>query len=64
MLYSFIFKKTDYLYTMKFRNHFSLSKVIVYITLFISIIFTASCARGITPFEAANGKAKCGTYLK
>jgi hypothetical protein len=27
-------------------------------------IFFVSCARGITPEEAANGKAKCGRYLK
>jgi hypothetical protein len=64
MAYSFTFKKTHYLCTMKFRNHFSLAKAIIYITLLISIIFITSCARGITPFEAANGKAKCGTYLK
>lgn len=29
----------------------------------LSIIF-ASCARGITPYEAANGKAKCNRYIK
>jgi hypothetical protein len=49
---------------MKLRNHFSLAKTLLYISLIISIIFITSCARGITPYEAANGKAKCGTYLK
>jgi len=35
--------------------------------LWIVIIFSLlifSCARGITPYQAANGKAKCGRYLK
>lgn len=27
-------------------------------------IFFNSCARGISPFEAANGKAKCGRYVR
>ncbi len=27
-------------------------------------LFFSSCARGITPYEAANGKAKCGRYIK
>jgi len=30
--------------------------------LFLSVLL-ASCARGISPYEAANGKAKCGRYL-
>jgi len=29
----------------------------------LSILF-ASCARGISPYEAANGKAKCNRYIK
>lgn len=35
--------------------------------LFIAIAliaFCASCSRGITMFEAANGKAKCGRYIR
>jgi hypothetical protein len=35
--------------------------------LFITIalwMFISSCSRGITMFEAANGKAKCGRYIK
>jgi hypothetical protein len=27
-------------------------------------VFFISCARGISPYEAANGKAKCGRYIK
>ncbi len=27
-------------------------------------LMLSSCARGITPYEAANGKAKCGRYVK
>lgn len=27
-------------------------------------IFLHSCARGITVSEAANGKAKCGRYIR
>jgi hypothetical protein len=32
--------------------------------LLILAALISSCARGITPYEAANGKAKCGRYLK
>ncbi|MEO5985323.1 MAG: hypothetical protein ABIP80_07430 [Ferruginibacter sp.] len=29
------------------------------------ILYCSSCARGISPYEAANGKAKCGrNYIK
>ena len=28
------------------------------------IILLASCARSITPYEAANGKAKCGRSIR
>jgi len=30
----------------------------------MTIVFLVSCSRAITPYEAANGKAKCGRYLK
>jgi hypothetical protein len=30
----------------------------------ILMILLASCARAITPYEAAHGKAKCGRYLR
>lgn len=37
-------------------------------TLIIAVfaaLLLGSCARGISPYEAANGKAKCGkTYIK
>lgn len=33
--------------------------------LLIAIGFLHSCARGITPWQAANGSAKCGkTYVR
>jgi len=35
----------------------------VYLVVFIVIILLASCARGISPYQAANGKAKCGRYI-
>ena len=39
-----------------------------YVVLGIPVISTAlffsSCARGISPYEAANGKAKCGRYVR
>jgi len=38
-----------------------LTWLIVFTAVIISI---TSCAKGITPFEAANGKAKCGRYIK
>lgn len=33
------------------------------IIAFVLLAFLASCARGISPYEAANGKAKCGRYI-
>jgi hypothetical protein len=35
-----------------------------FIISIIVVLFFASCARGITPYQAANGKAKCGRYIK
>ncbi len=33
--------------------------------VFIALIMAfVSCSRGITPYEAANGKAKCGRYIR
>ena len=32
--------------------------------MFLLVLILASCARGITPYEAAHGKAKCGRYIK
>lgn len=39
-----------------------MKKILLFFIL-ASVIFM-SCARGITPYEAAHGKAKCGRYLK
>jgi len=36
----------------------------VCIIAFVLSVFLTSCARGISPYEAANGKAKCGRYIK
>ncbi|MGI8583020.1 MAG: hypothetical protein ACR2KX_12525 [Chitinophagaceae bacterium] len=39
-------------------------KKLLVIILFLSIIF-GSCAKGLTPYEAANGKQKCArAYIK
>jgi hypothetical protein len=34
------------------------------LTLIVIMIVLASCARAITPYEAAHGKAKCGRTIK
>ncbi|HLX94100.1 MAG TPA: hypothetical protein VKR32_20595 [Puia sp.] len=49
---------------MKTPRHLGLQKILLLVAIMSAAIFTISCARGITPFEAANGKAKCGSYLK
>ncbi|MGN6532366.1 MAG: hypothetical protein ACTHK0_11530 [Ginsengibacter sp.] len=42
---------------------FILMKKIIPLVILLSVLLF-SCARGITPYEAAHGKAKCGRYLK
>ncbi|MGG9970418.1 hypothetical protein ACQ33O_01385 [Ferruginibacter sp. SUN002] len=40
-------------------------KKVLLLSLFVSVVLVfMSCARGITPYEAANGKAKCGRYVR
>ncbi len=39
-------------------------RIFLSLLLILSIAFFVSCARGITPEQAANGKAKCGRYLR
>jgi hypothetical protein len=34
------------------------------IALVLLVLVGTSCSRGITPFQAANGKAKCGRHLR
>lgn len=34
------------------------------LVLVITMLYVSSCARGISPYEAANGKAKCGRYVR
>jgi hypothetical protein len=41
-----------------------MKKTLFSLLLIAGIIFFSSCSRGITVYEAANGKAKCGRYIK
>ena len=34
------------------------------LVIIVVTISCLSCARGISPYEAANGKAKCGRYIR
>lgn len=34
-------------------------KIVLSTLLLVTVVFFMSCAHGISPFEAANGKAKC-----
>jgi hypothetical protein len=38
--------------------------IAIIITVLIFALMASSCSRSITPFQAANGKAKCGRWLK
>lgn len=38
--------------------------VMLFLIVTSVVFFFCSCARGITPYEAANGKAKCGKYIR
>ena len=40
------------------------SKYRLVIALVALVLFISSCSRAITPYEAANGKAKCGRSLR
>jgi hypothetical protein len=39
-------------------------KKVLIIALVSCILFFTSCARGISPYDASHGKAKCGRYIK
>jgi len=41
-----------------------LAAVMIAVAIIIFGLMLTSCSRGITPFDAANGKAKCGRHLK
>jgi hypothetical protein len=43
------------------RNLFVIA---ITVTALIFALMLASCGRGITPFQAANGGAKCGRLIK
>lgn len=34
------------------------------LALVMTMLYVSSCAKGISPFEAANGKAKCGRSVR
>jgi Prokaryotic membrane lipoprotein lipid attachment site len=39
-------------------------RIISALLVLTAVAYLSSCARGISPYEAANGKAKCGRYLR
>ncbi len=39
-------------------------KLLLYALVLSTALYCTSCARGITTYEAANGKAKCGRYIR
>jgi hypothetical protein len=40
-------------------------KTLVFVCVLLAVAsFLSSCARGISPYEAANGKARCGRYVR
>ncbi|HMK03764.1 MAG TPA: hypothetical protein VK489_06215 [Ferruginibacter sp.] len=40
-------------------------RIVLSLIVSITVIFLASCARGISPEQAANGRAKCGrSYVR
>jgi hypothetical protein len=39
-------------------------RIISALLIVTAVFYLASCARGISPYEAANGKAKCGRYIR
>jgi hypothetical protein len=41
-----------------------MKKLILPAALIITLFCMLSCAKGITTYEAANGKAKCGRYIR
>lgn len=41
-----------------------MKKVLNLIFVLTIVMFLSSCSRSITPNQAANGKAKCGKWLK
>lgn len=45
-------------------NPIVMRKRIIPVALFASLLIFSSCSRGITTYEAANGKAKCGRHLR
>ena len=41
-----------------------MKKSVMVLGLCAIVIFLFSCARGVTPYEAAHGKARCGKYIR
>lgn len=40
-------------------------RILLAIAIIFTVVFISSCARGISPEQAANGKARCGkNYIR
>ncbi|MFN8245730.1 MAG: hypothetical protein U0T56_05000 [Ferruginibacter sp.] len=39
-------------------------KIVMILSFCAICMFLYSCSRGITTYEAANGKARCGKYIR
>jgi hypothetical protein len=40
-------------------------RIVILASIALSLsYFFSSCAKGISPFDAANGKAKCGRHIR
>lgn len=48
---------------LTFRQH-TMRKALYIAALAAICIYCQSCARGITPYEAAHGKARCGRTIR
>jgi len=46
------------------QKTFVMRKVSLFIVFVVTILSFISCSRGITPYEAANGRARCGRYIR
>lgn len=62
LFYTCIRIKFKYRYNLTLSSLSDMKKIILVFLLLSAILF--SCAHGITPYQAANGKAKCGRYIK
>lgn len=61
-IYNCICNKTGGIRKFDFTILIEMKRILLFALLLSALLF--SCAKGITPYEAAHGKAKCGRYLK